>query len=508
VTLTAPMHTRRARGRLPLLAVVGGLVLLAPVLARTAEPEQAATEAAPEAVVRLRDQRVYLVQVPSGGQSAQQRAREASAALAKVLESRAPAPVRLEESDERITLYAGEVPVIQLGLADAAAAGDASVRVHAAVAAAEIDRALQAERRRMAIQSMVLAISLVVFAGLVAFLAVRKLGDLEGAMERWLDARPQGAPAVRVGNVELASERAVRGGLHVVLRFAKRFLQALVVYLWLLFALSRFDATTDAGARITRMMLEPLGRLVGRLVGAVPQLLALGVLALVVFLVMRAVQLFFGSVARRETRLAWVPAELARPTGMLIQAALVVVAVMLAGPVTSGDESGPFQALARSLLAGLAIACAPLFAAVIAGLPVVYGRTLRPGEVVDVGGQVGVVKEIDLLSVVLEDAGGRPVRVPHLVSLFRPTRVLGPARLLTVEVTVDAAADQRRVQALLNEAAGAHASGARVELCAMDARAAVYRVTSGHDDVGLRVAAALHDAGIRLASLAAPGEKR
>ncbi|HMK71797.1 MAG TPA: mechanosensitive ion channel domain-containing protein, partial [Myxococcaceae bacterium] len=419
-----------------------------------------------------------------------------------------PAPVRLEESDDRVTIYAGAVPVIQLGPADAAAAGDASARVHAAAAATEMEGALKAERRRMASQSLVLAISLVVFAGLLAFLAIRKLADLEGAMERWLESRPRGAPALRIGNVELASERAVRGGLHVFLRFAKRVLQALVAYLWLLFALSRFDATSDAGARITRMMLEPLGRLIARLVGAVPQLLALAVLGLVVFLAIRSVQLFFGSVARGETRLAWIPAELARPTGMLLQAGLIVVAVMLAGPVTSGDDSGPFQALARSLLAGLAIACAPLFAAVIAGLPVVYGRTLHPGAVVDVGGQVGVVKEIDLLSVVLEDAEGRPVRVPHLVSLFRPTRVIGPARLSTVEVTVDATADQRKVQALLAQAAGAHASGARVELGALDARAAVYRVTSGHEDLGLRVAGALQDAGIRLASLAAGGEKR
>ncbi|HXX30321.1 MAG TPA: mechanosensitive ion channel domain-containing protein [Myxococcaceae bacterium] len=501
------MPSGRAQRRLPWLAVAGGLWLgLAPAVG-AAGPEDAA-EAPGEAFVRLRDHLVYAVRVPSGGQSAEQRARTATTALATALEAPGPPTVRLEESDGRITLFAGAVPVIQLGLADAAAAGDASLRVHAAAAAAAVEHALQAEKRRMAAQSLVLAVSLVVFVGLICFLIIRKLGDLEGGIERWLEARPQGTPAVRLGNVELASERAVRGGLHVFLRFAKRVLQALVAYLWLLFALSRFDVTSDAGARITRMMLEPLGRLIARVVGAVPQLLALAVLAVVVFLVLRSVQLFFGSVARGETHLAWIPAELARPTGTLLQGALLLAAVMLAGPVTSGDESGPFQALSRALLIGLAIACAPLFAAVIAGLPVVYGRTLRPGEVVDVGGQVGTVKEIDLLSVVLEDARGRSVRVPHLVSLFRSTRVLGPARLVTVEVAVDGAADQAKVKSLLLEASGSHASGARVELRALDARAAVYRVTSGHDDVGVRVAGALNDAGVRLAALARTEDPR
>lgn len=294
----------------------------------------------------------------------------------------------------------------------------------------------------------------------------------------------------------------------MILRFAERALQLLLVYGWALFALSRFAATRALGERLNGMMFDPLGRLLGRIVGAVPQLLALAVLAVVVYLVLRSVQLFFGSVARGETHLAWIPPDLARPTGTLIQAAILILTVMLAGPVSAGDESGPFQAVARALLVALGVACAPLFAAVVAGLPVVYGRSIKVGEVAELAGRVGVVKEIDLLSVVLEDGEGRPVRIPHLISLIRPMRVLGSAPLATVEVTVGATEDQARVQTLLLETAGSHASGARVELRSIDASAAVYRVTSGYDDAGLRVAAALRDAGIALAAMGEAGARR
>ncbi len=499
------MCLRRAVGVLPLLALTSGLLLSAGSSSRAAEPP-AAPSGEEVAYVRLRSHRLLPLSAPLGGQSAEVRARNATQALASALESPGPKTVRLDEADDRATLFVGAAPVLQLAAQDAAAAGDASLHVYASAAKATLEHALNAEARREALQNLVLRISSAVFLGLVAFLLIRKLGDLEAAAERWLDAQPQRAPAVRLGNVELASQTAVRGGLHVVLRFGKRVLQVVLVYIWLYTVLSFFQATRATGDRITGMLLEPLGRVFARLVGAIPQLLALGVLGLVLYLVLRAVGLFFGSVARGDTHLAWVPADLAKPTSTLLQAVLLILAVLFAAPVISGDAAGPFHGLAQAMLIGLAIACAPLFAAVVAGLPVVYGRGLRVGEVAEVGGKVGTVKEVDLLSVVLEDAAGRPVRIPHLVSLFQPTRVLGSAPLNRFEVAVGGSEDQTRVQSLLLHAAGSHASGARVELTALDAAGAVYRVTSSYEDIGLRVASVLKDAGVQLASLGEAGD--
>ncbi|HMK72864.1 MAG TPA: hypothetical protein VK454_05975, partial [Myxococcaceae bacterium] len=66
------MRARHAPGHLPLLAVASALLLLGSAPARSAEPP-APPAAAPEAVVRLRDHRLYLVRVPSAGKTAEQR---------------------------------------------------------------------------------------------------------------------------------------------------------------------------------------------------------------------------------------------------------------------------------------------------------------------------------------------------------------------------------------------------------------------------------------------------
>jgi small-conductance mechanosensitive channel len=500
------MRLSHAVGVPRLLAVSSCLLLLSSPGAAADAPTEGGAQT--EQAIRLHEHRVFLLRVAHGSQSAELRAKYATQALSAAVNGQGPRLVELKEEGDSATIFVDASPVLQLWPEDAAAAGDATLSLYAAKAKTSIADAVGAEVRRLALQALVLRFCLAVLLGLVTFVLIRKLSDLEGAVERWLAARPQGAPAVRLGNVELASERAVRGGLHVALRFSKRALQVVLALTWFFVVLSWFDATSEAGRRILGMLLEPVGRVLARVIGGIPQILALAVLGLLLVLVLRSVQLFFGSVARGETHLAWVPADLARPTGMLLQAALVIVTVVFAGPIISGGGTGPFQGLAQAMLIGLAVACTPLFAAVVAGIPVVYGRGLRVGDVAEIGGQVGLVKAVDLLSVVLEDAGGRPVRVPHLVSLFQPMRILGPSVLITVDVTVSGAEDQARVKTLLTDAAGSHASGARVELRALDATGALYQVVSGYEDVGLRVAAALKDGGIQLASLGEAGSKR
>lgn len=500
------MRVTQAVGRPRFLAVTSCLLLVSS-LAGAAEPPAGTAEPLDEGYVRLHEHRVFTIRVPHGSQSAEKRASDATRALASAVRSPNPR-VEVKEEGESATVFVGTGPVLPLWPEDAVAAGDASLSVHAAKAKASFEDAVRAELRKLSLQALVLSVCFAVLLGLVVFIAIRKLSDLEAAVERWLEARPQGTPSVRLGNVQLASERAVRGGLHVALRFTKRAVQVLLALGWFFVVLSWFDATRGAGQRILEMLLEPIGRVLARAFGAIPQILAVLVLGLLLFLILRSVQLFFGSVARGETHLAWVPADLARPTGTLLQAALLIITVVFAGPIISGGGSGPFQGLAQAMLIGLAVAAAPLFAAVVAGLPVVYGRGLRVGDVAEIGGQTGTVKEVDLLSVVLEDSRGRPVRVPHLLSLFQPTRILGPSTLVAVEVTIGASEDQARVKALLTEAAGSHASGARVELRALDAQGALYRIVSGHEDVGLRVASVLKDGGVRLAALAEAGANR
>src|SRR5262249_51926072 len=146
----------------------------------------------------------------------------------------------------------------------------------------------------------------------------------------------------------------------------------------------------------------------------------------------------------------------------------------------------------------------PVLACAAAGLPIVYLRRLRPGDYVEAGGRAGVVRDVTLLEVILEDTVGCEVRVPQLLGLFHPTRVLGNAPLATIEIAVDPHERPARVEETLVGAAVATCERARVELVSFDADGARWRVSGvpkhgkGAASLADAVAEAIAEQGIAL----------
>jgi hypothetical protein len=110
-------------------------------------------------------------------------------------------------------------------------------------------------------------------------------------------------------------------------------------------------------------------------------------------------------------------------------------------------------------------------------VPQVFGRKVRAGDYAELGGKSGRVRKITLLEVELEDDAGCELRVPHLLALVRPTRIIGRAPLVSVEVCIDPRAPQGKAYDALLGAARTLSSRAQVDLVSLDGRAARYRVT-------------------------------
>ena len=461
---------------------------------------------APDGVVRIRDRAVLEIRAPRGVRSAEARGRDATETLSHVLELPGPDVVRTESREDGVALLVGDTPILELTPADARAVGTGDLTLYAAMAAQRLDAALKAERRRLQIQDAVFSVSLAVFITLLAFLALRLVGRLGRQLQETLTTDRERVPALRLGTVEVASRRMVRGALRLGLLAGTRILQIVVVYVWVLFVLSLFGPTREYGARLTGSVLRPAGAMLGRAGAALPMLVVAALLGLVVALVVRTLRLFFESIARGETKVRWISAELATPVGVLLRGAIVVLAVLVAAPLITGEDTGALSRLGTAVLLALALAAVPLLASVAVGLPTVFGRTLRPGEMVEVGGQRGAVRAVTLFGVQLEDRDGAELRVPHLVAFLHPSRALGAVPRRVLEVVVGSAEDQARVEAVLLEAAGSHASGAQAELISIDAQGARWRVSGIHSDLGQRVATALRDARIPLGRPAPEGQ--
>ena len=104
--------------------------------------------------------------------------------------------------------------------------------------------------------------------------------------------------------------------------------------------LSLFEATRGYTQKMTGVVVAPLSQLMTRLATALPLLVVAALAAVSVFVLVRFVGLFFASVARGETPLGWLPADLAAPTSVLLRSGIVIAALVFLAPIVTGDADG------------------------------------------------------------------------------------------------------------------------------------------------------------------------
>jgi len=455
----------------------------------------APTERAGGGLVRLRDQRVLSLRAGRAGETAEARARAASTALEQAVQDSPSALAAVEVREDVAVIHVGRVVILEVGPEDVAEEKAQSLVALGQSYAADIDRALKAERRRIRLSDWVFDVSLLVFSGLITFLLLGKVGEIERRAGAWMGERPGRMPALTVHRVEVVSPEAMARVLATLLRFGRYLLQLAVVYAWLVFSLSLFPVTRGAGLTLGKVVLAPATNLVSRMAGYVPALLGAALAGAVLWLALRALRLFFQSVADGETHVGWLPADLAVPVGELVRLALVVLAAVFAAPILTGSDQGTLAQVGSAALLALALGIVPALANVAAGIPRLFRRTYRSGQLADVGGSRGVVRTVDLLHVELEDARGDRLLVPHLAALFTVTRLPREAAAVHFELSVAPDEDQVRVLRFLLEAGG---PATRAELVRLDAHEAVYRVAGSRSDLAVHLANALQAASIRL----------
>jgi hypothetical protein len=157
-------------------------------------------------------------------------------------------------------------------------------------------------------------------------------------------------------------------------------------------------------------------------------------------------------------------------------------------------------------LVSLGLSAAPLLASAWVGVMQLLSRRVRMGAQLEIGGKRGRVTATSLFDTTLTDDDGHVVRVPHLLSLIAPVREHASSARVSVSIAVAAGPAAGAVQSLLLETAGAAGGRAEVELCAIDADGALFRVSLTPDadklrsasDLRLLLAAALERGGFAL----------
>lgn len=431
------------------------MVLWAPLGARAAE--------ATAADLSLNQRKLVTLRATLKGESPAERAEAAQQALAAALAG--PAPDRVERQ-----VLPGEPPAVRLlvnGIAVLHLVPDDLGGAHAGplldAAALDAERRLRQavaevrEARDPKAWAVGLAFSLLASAAAAGLLwalvqlrrrllrrAVRQLGAGPAAASRpWWQVSGEHAIAVLRGLVGLAS-----WGVALV-----------VLDVWASVVLRQFAWTRPWGERAGDWLLTQLLDLGRAALGAVPGLLTAGLIFLVARGALGVLRAVLERVERGELRFAGLDADTAGPTQRLAALVVWLFALAMAYPYLPGASTEAFKGV--TVLAGLMVSlgASGVVGQLMAGLSLMYSRSLRVGEYVRIGEVEGTVTALGMFATRLHTGLGEEVSLPNAVVFGQPVRNFSRLvqddgqYVLHTAVTIGYATPWRQVHAMLLEAA-------------------------------------------------------
>jgi small-conductance mechanosensitive channel len=224
------------------------------------------------------------------------------------------------------------------------------------------------------------------------------------------------------------------------------------------FALAQFPWTRQFALGLAALLLDPLRKVGGGLVGAFPDIVFLVVVAVVVRYGLRVLRLFFVEVERGRVTLHDFDRDWAMPTYKLVRLLVIAFALIVAYPYIPGSGSEAFKGVSLFLGVILSIGSTTAIANVVAGYALTYRRAFKVGDRIKVGDVLGDVCDARLQVTHVRTPRNEEVILPNSHLLNNPiVNYSAFAREGGVAITVLAGIGYetpwRQVEAMLLEAA-------------------------------------------------------
>ena len=235
---------------------------------------------------------------------------------------------------------------------------------------------------------------------------------------RRLDARLERRYRQRVQSIEIQSLHLVQaeriwGAFRGLLRALRVLAVLLMLWAWASAVLPLFPWTRAHAGRLLAIVLDPMGRLAMGFVDHIPNLVFLALLAIVTRYALRMLHLLSEAVDRGAIQLRSFDREWVWPTYRIARIAVVALALVVAYPYIPGSESDAFKGI--SILVGLvfSLGSSSVVSNIIAGYSLIYRRTFKLGDRVQIDDAIGEVVEMRLQVTHLRSPKNEEVIVPN-----------------------------------------------------------------------------------------------
>ena len=326
-----------------------------------------------------------------------------------------------------------------------------------AVAALNLALAERLELRDKRLMAWAIGRTIVALLLFVALLAGAR--RLYGWIDRRLDRRAElwaGKTAIR--GFALLTPAQLLTVLRRAAQFGIGLTMLLGVYLFLGLALKQFPYTRPWGEQLGHFLATSVKAVLGTMIGWIPGLFVAVLIIVLTRWLTGLVSAFFTAVEEGRVAMPEALAETAQPTRRIANAVLWVLALVMVYPFLPGSNSPVFKGI--SVFVGLVVSlgASGVVGQYLSGLVIMYSRALRPGDVVRIGDDEGVVVSLGMLSTKLRTVKREEINIPNnlLVSTVTRnfTRLAGAEGvILYTSVTIGYDVPWRQIHAMLVEAA-------------------------------------------------------
>lgn len=337
-------------------------------------------------------------------------------------------------------------------------AGDTTDSV-ATESAAQLSKALAERREQASPRYLLIAGALCAAATLLLALVLRGLFLLH----RWIGKRLAKGISRHLGRVKVKNVRVLDAEHY--LRFMRHCVNLLIwalrliaAYLWLAFVLGKIPYSRSWGERLQDYLIAVVTDVAQGILGALPGLVLVAIIAVIARLVMLTLESVFQRVESGELQAGWLDRDTAVPTRRIANVVIWLFALAMAYPYLPGAKTAAFQGL--SVLVGLmvSIGASSIVGQGASGLILMYSRSLRKGEYVRIGDAEGTVVELGMFETRLRTGLGEEVTMPNAWVLSNTSKNYsraypGAGFVLDTTVTIGYDTPWRQVHAMLELAA-------------------------------------------------------
>lgn len=370
-----------------------------------------------------------------------------------------PDQIRAEAGETQSMVWAGDRLLFTVLPADEEVYGRPHPEL-AAMAADWIQAALVTYREERSLRQMGTNLVATLLSTLFLFLFLRGLFFVSSKLLTHIQTRRENSTlTLRIQSIQILGAGATSYLLQSFVQLMRLGLLLLALYLYVPFVLSQFPATEAIGEGLLRDIADRLNALAQGFVAYLPNLMLLGVLALLTYYVIEFAKQVIVELGRQDVY-PWFYPEWVRPTIRLATFFIVAIACVIAGPFLPGFGSPAFQGVSLFVGALLTLGSSSAVANALAGIILIYTRAFRIGDLIRIDSIIGKVQDKSLFVTRVITPRKETVTIPNasvlnsnVTNFSAICREAGGYLVLQTTITLGYDVPWRKIHEVLIEAA-------------------------------------------------------